>query len=873
LECIADDEIDKSICLRCKENNLDESNYEFDAEYDNKSEYKLYNGKCIKKCEIGLNEKCQSCKEGDGKYDECLTCNDGYYFDIDYNKGICKKIEIENCIQAIKDSNIVNCIQCIDGYIAHNGQCEKGCNLGENGNTCASCNLTYEFKDNCASCHPGYYLKPYGNMTSCSNCSADTLGNKNCSECVYNSSEITCTSCDSNTFLMDGECLISCTENCLNCVNEDGKMICDTCKDKYYLKEMGEGKRCEKCPDECTKCSSENNCIECLEEYKLINGKCEKYCNIGTNSQCKSCDFDEKNKCKDCNSGYYLPTSNSLDRSYCYDCGQNCISCHGDDNSPIYTQCIEGFFVSNSGACHSCGSPRIKKCHQGNDSNIIVDECYYDYVPFKDSCIEKCNTNNYLSKCSVCNEESDKLYQCKECKEGYYLPNNLDNIYCYNCPNNCKSCEGSNDAPICTSCYGDYILSGGKCLKNCTIGNNELCKNCNTEQGKIDKCLDCNDGYYLPINDEQKQCSQCPNNCQKCNSIDNYNVNCTECDTGYYLARTEVIQYTNFYSNPMFFHKCLKCNITGCTQYKPNSNICICIQCDSSETERIKNSNIDNEYISCYGRCEIGGLDKCKTCGNNIGECGQCNEGYVLNSTGKCILFSQYFHVYAKYKTTLKNQNVQLLYRNSISYMIIDGKVINNPQNYYTFPLPGEHLVYMLFHNGIAFGNLFSDTIRLTYIEFLPKAKELSIGYMNYCFSGCTNLEYADLSNLNLTNNQCYENLFRNNKKLKKVIFPNEYFGNNAIYFYEMFYGCQALTSIDLSKARNIKAQYYYSMFYGCNKLKSINLGGFNTAYYGYQRDNMFFKVPKSAQIVIHNKFYGSIYQELRGYNKITLKY
>ncbi|MBO6243603.1 MAG: hypothetical protein J6O41_03425 [Clostridia bacterium] len=213
-------------------------------------------------------------------------------------------------------------------------------------------------------------------------------------------------------------------------------------------------------------------------------------------------------------------------------------------------------------------------------------------------------------------------------------------------------------------------------MKNCTIGNNELCKNCNTEQGKIDKCLDCNDGYYLPINDEQKQCSQCPNNCQKCNSIDNYNVNCTECDTGYYLARTEVIQYTNFYSNPMFFHKCLKCNITGCTQYKPNSNICICIQCDSSETERIKNSNIDNEYISCYGRCEIGGLDKCKTCGNNIGECGQCNEGYVLNSTGKCILFSQYFHVYAKYKTTLKNQNVQLLYRNSISYMIIDGKVI-----------------------------------------------------------------------------------------------------------------------------------------------------------------------------------------------------
>ena len=260
------------------------------------------------------------------------------------------------------------------------------------------------------------------------------------------------------------------------------------------------------------------------------------------------------------------------------------------------------------------------------------------------------------------------------------------------------------------------------------------------------------------------------------------------------MARTEVIQY--FYYNPINFQACFPCNITGCIQYKPNSNACICIQCDSSETERIKNGNIDNEYISCYGRCEIGVLDKCKSCGNNIGECGQCNEGYILNSNRKCIFNSHTFHVFAKYKTTFQNENVKLLFRNSISYIVIDGTAINNPYYFQTFPLPGEHLVYIQFKNGINFADLFFGTTYLTYIEFLPNSNYLSIGAMNDFFSWCTNLEYADLSNLNLKNNGCFMNFFSNNKKLKEVKFPNEYFGGNAYYYFGMFYGCESLTSL-----------------------------------------------------------------------------
>ena len=71
--------------------------------------------------------------------------------------------------------------------------------------------------------------------------------------------------------------------------------------------------------------------------------------------------------------------------------------------------------------------------------------------------------------------------------------------YCYYCPDKCRTCEGSSYDPKCTECYEGYKLSGGKCLKDCAIGNNNLCKSCNSEEGKIDRCLECNDGDYLLI--------------------------------------------------------------------------------------------------------------------------------------------------------------------------------------------------------------------------------------------------------------------------------------------------------------------------------------------------------------------------------------
>ena len=902
IDCIPDNETDASICLRCENENsdydyedYDDYDYDEDYYYYSANKYRLYKGKCMKKCVRGSRDRCKSCSKEDGKYDQCSSCNPGYYFDENYNTSKCKKIEIENCIEAVVESGTVRCTNCSNGYIVHDNKCVKACNFGYWGYSCASCNTTYEFRENCASCHSGYYLAPFDNKTICENChySLNYENSYLCKECEYQSGEVKCIECKNNYFIHEGRCMESCPGTCSNCTYENGNKICNECIDGYYLKNLEYGNTCEKCPEGCKACTSEYNCTQCMDGYKSIQVNetpedsnfpfpiyitydCEKYCVIGNDYKCKSCDFNKKDKCKECNTGYYLP-NDVVDKSKCYRCSYDCISCYGDWYDPICTKCSSGYYLPigyNKRYCNYCGSDRIKECHQADNYTIIIDKCNSGYLLLRNTCVEKCDTKNPLSRCLVCNEAPDKLDQCKQCKEGYYLPIDYDNTYCYFCPYPCTSCHGTYSNPNCTSCYDGYILSGGKCLQNCTIGNDNLCKSCNTEPGKIDKCLECNEKYYLAEigsdyylnNYDQKFCLSCPDNCKKCKGKYGYKADCTECETGYYLVQIEENQY-DYYYNPTYYHICNPCNIPGCLKYKSDSNSCICIECNTPAEQRKKYNDLDNEYISCYIGCDNVELEKCKSCGTIAGKCGECNVGYTLNSEGKCLL--EDFHMYAKYRTTTKNEFVKFMSYTTIIKMIIDGEEINNPSNYHNFPSPGEHLVLIKFSNSVSFMDLFYGITHLIYIEFLPKAKSLYISLMNDCFCGCTNLEYAFLNNLNLKSNKCFMNFFRGDKKLKEVKFPSEPF-NNIIWFYNMFYGCESLTSIDMSNVGNTHGEYFYQMFYGCINLRSIDLSGFNKAYKGYFKYDMFINVPKEAEIKIHINFFNSVSYQLTSFKNIT---
>ncbi len=223
----------------------------------------------------------------------------------------------------------------------------------------------------------------------------------------------------------------------------------------------------------------------------------------------------------------------------------------------------------------------------------------------------------------------------------------------------------------------------------------------------------------------------------------------------------------------------------------------------------------------------------------------------------------------AIYRTIYENEYVEFMSSTAIIKMTINGTLIANPKYYYTFPLPGNHEIYIKFSSAsIYFAHLFTDITHLIYIEFLPKAKLLPINLMNDCFAGCTNLTHADLSNLNLKNNRCFMNFFKGDIKLTFVKFPDEEF-SNIYWYYRMFYGCVSLTSIDMSMIHNTQGEYFYEMFYGCKNLKSIDLSGFNKSYNGNSKYDMFIDVPEDANIAVHINFYNSISYQLEKYKNV----
>ena len=127
------------------------------------------------------------------------------------------------------------------------------------------------------------------------------------------------------------------------------------------------------------------------------------------------------------------------------------------------------------------------------------------------------------------------------------------------------------------------IISDSK--DNCEIGEKEKCKTCSNKIKS--NCLQCNEGYYLPLHEMDNKF------CLPCNII----YNCLSC----YGEKNDVI--------------CLNCEFG----YNLINNKC----------EKIEEKEISN--------CIIGSNEKCKTCNNNPGlknKCGACNDGYYLSEDG-----------------------------------------------------------------------------------------------------------------------------------------------------------------------------------------------------------------------------------------------
>ena len=953
-ECYQDPEnLQNSICKICEDG------------------YNLFKGICIKDCEIGKNEKCLECKTEEGKNDQCLKCNDGYYLS-EINKTICKKNEVENCKLGI-ESGIFICSNCSEGYYLKNNICYEACKLGKN-EKCTSCNQTFEFKENCETCNPGFYLDVRINSTKCQSCPMNYLSHF-CTECDIISNKIKCTKCKEGFSLINDTCYKNCDDYCIDCMF-DGihNGTCRQCKEQYFLKnnfilenyQYYNEYYCSQCPKGCLNCSdyylnSTNvgiNCFSCLPGYKLINSICEFQCNIGEKNLCLTCDDNDTNRCSSCNSGFYLDTidgtchscefencdichkagicdkciyqyellnntcfktceigenekcrkcdnteleitknclicnegyylpDDSQNKTICNPCEFGCVDCYGNISEPICRSCKEEFklidgecikncklglgelchtcnYDNNNQDCSSCNEGyylpenilerkkckicgnNMKVCHEENNE-IIPDECYYPYIISGRYCMKECvrGSEFYCSSCSLLPE---KINQCQSCNIGYYLASDSDKTKCYICSDGCKNCTGILSNNTCSECYSGYELYKGKCIKNCvTKDKSYYCKECNKEPGKNDRCLSCNEGYYLPYYPidiyRNTICQICPSYCIKCTGLSDWRVNCSECEQGYFLV------------NEGGVNRCHKCSIPGCLTCKGDISSNICTKCsnDSNPFE------IDNKIISCYRECDLGIKGKCKSCEKLSEECHECNNEYIKYYE-KCVLD---YHFVAKYKTTIKNELVYFTKGVLISKMKINETIIKNPIYFYTFENPGVHTVYIKLEDTDVFSYLFANNENLIQIKFLEISQSAIISLMNDCFSGCINLISIDMTNLNLANNICFMHFFDGDYNLKEVLFPkNKIY--NIKYFENMFYGCSSLTSIDMSSVSNRNGLYFQKMFYGCTNLKTIRLDSFTKSYFGYDKCDMFKDIPKNISIIIHTNFYQSIKEQL----------
>ena len=101
-------------------------------------------------------------------------------------------------------------------------------------------------------------------------------------------------------------------------------------------------------------------------------------------------------------------------------------------------------------------------------------------------------------------------------------------------------------------------------------------------------------------------------------------------------------------------------------------------------------------------------------------------------------------------------------------------------------------------------------------------------GSLNGMFYGCNNLTTIDLSAFNTSNVTSMGVMFCNCEKLSTIDLSNFDTGN-VTTMSGMFYGCREASSIDVSNFNTGKVTNMSSMFFGCNNLSSVDVSNFDT--------------------------------------------
>ena len=135
-------------------------------------------------------------------------------------------------------------------------------------------------------------------------------------------------------------------------------------------------------------------------------------------------------------------------------------------------------------------------------------------------------------------------------------------------------------------------------------------------------------------------------------------------------------------------------------------------------------------------------------------------------------------------------------------------------------------------------------------LEYLNTA---NVEFMDNMFNGCSALKSLDLTNFNTAKVTDMGNMFYGCSALTSLDLTN-FNTANVDFMDSMFNGCSALKSLDLTNFNTAKVVNMYMMFNGCSALESLDLTNFNTAKVTYM-NNMFYGCSALTTIYASDKF------------------
>lgn len=132
---------------------------------------------------------------------------------------------------------------------------------------------------------------------------------------------------------------------------------------------------------------------------------------------------------------------------------------------------------------------------------------------------------------------------------------------------------------------------------------------------------------------------------------------------------------------------------------------------------------------------------------------------------------------------------------------------------------------------------MFSDCAALTSLD-LSSFNTAKVTTMAFMFKGCTNLASVEISSFNTEKVENMTGMFQECQKLASIEFPATFKASKVTTMQSMFENCKALVSLDLSPFDTDALTVAVKMFKGCEKLSSVTFSQtFNTAKVNSMQD------------------------------------